>query len=69
MTVVEEVEQQAKPEAIIEHDGEHCDSDKEDSGPNSMSKGERKARKMLSKLGLKPVTGFFKMELKRNRQV
>lgn len=35
----------------------------------SMSAGEKKARKMLEKLGLKQVTGFNKAEIRRAKQV
>ena len=46
---------------------EHHHGDDESSGAAKISKGEKKARKIIEKLGLKPMTGIKRVTVKKSK--
>jgi len=51
------------------HDHAHGEQEDGDDKGGKQNKGEKKSRKVLSKLGLKPVTGITRVAVKRSKNV
>lgn len=54
-----------------DHDDDHSESEGEELAGDDkvLNRNEKKARKLLSKLGLKPVTGIERVTIKRSRMI
>ena len=65
MTIIEEIADQ--PPALVGEDAEASDLDVEDG--TTYSRGEKKARKALSKLGLKKLPEIHRVTFKRAKNV
>ncbi len=49
--------------------GEHCNHDHHDDPGTTLNRNEKKARKILSKMGLKPIPGIERVTIKRSKNV
>ncbi|XP_039022867.1 nascent polypeptide-associated complex subunit alpha-like protein 2 [Hibiscus syriacus] len=72
--VVEDVKEDEKEHDDDDEDDEEDDDDKEDdaqgaNGSSKQSRSEKKSRKAMLKLGMKPVTGVSRVTIKRTKNV
>lgn len=72
-TVVEEISDSEGEDSCCNH-GDSCSHSAHDSGTNNqsgraISRNEMKARKLIAKLGLVPVTGIYRVTIKRSSNI
>ena len=60
---------EAGPATAVEPAGEGSGGGAEDGSKGKQSRGEKKARKMMSKLGLKPVPGVTRVTIRKSKNI